>query len=602
MRNDPTNSPAHHDRRQQLIDATRRCISEHGLSNTTLARVAKAAGLSAGIVNFYFHGKQQLLLETLRALSREYREAMSLAFEFGESPLEVLSDVIRVHFSAAICTPEKIAVWYTFSGESSARRDYLKICREHDAQFQESLHSVVAHLCRRSNGKQNATAIARGLEGLLDGYWQDFLYDPKNFDADAAIATCESYVSAFFNAEQHTATVPTFDSTIGDLLAPWTYQSEELLQLEKKYLFKQHWQLAGHTSDIPAAGDYLTFDALGERALVVRGDDGEVRAFHNVCRHRGARLADGSGRCSALVCPFHGWTYRLDGALVGVPAEATFADLDKGQHGLVPLAVEVWMGFVFVCFTGEAPPLAATMQPVEDLLSVYQTHNMQPLADSRFDETHPVNWKVIHDIDNEGYHVPHGHPALQQLYGNDYRDEVAGADAGHGVPVARAYLNEQPGKLWSVRHYQKLLPTFDHLPDEHQRLWLYVALFPNMVLALYPDCMEFYMTVPVDAQKTRLLGAAYSLPDARREVRAAQYLNARINRATYREDNDFVRRLQDGMQSAAFPQPRLSSIEQGVREFHHELQRALPVTTLTNPPAAGTLAQINANMHNDRDL
>ena len=102
-------------------------------------------------------------------------------------------------------------------------------------------------------------------------------------------------------------------------LPGWAYHSEALLELEKEHVFRNHWQIAGHVSDVEEAGDYLTLDVVGERALVVRGKDGEVRAFHNICRHRGSRVvADNQGNCkNALVCPFHGWVYNLDGTLRG---------------------------------------------------------------------------------------------------------------------------------------------------------------------------------------------------------------------------------------------------------------------------------------------
>lgn len=380
-----------------------------------------------------------------------------------------------------------------------------------------------------------------------------------------------------------------------ELLAPWTYQSKEFLDLEIEHLFKNKWLLAGHVSDIPKQRDYLTFAALGEKALIVRGNDQRIRAFHNICRHRGAQLVEGArGQCQhVLICPFHGWTYHLDGRLASVPAEPTFANLDKSETGLVPLSMEIWMGFIFVCFrtTDELVSVAHAMQPVEELLSHYRLHQMQPLAGTRFHQVRPYNWKTIHDIDNEGYHVPLGHPMLQQLYGKNYRD-----DAMEHIPVSYGYLNEQPGKLWSVRHYQKLLPDFTHLPHEHQRLWIYVGIFPSMVFALYPDSMEFYMTLPITTESSRFLGSAYALPDERREAQAARYLNSRINRVTDREDNAFVRRLQNGMKSSAFPTPKLSSLEQGVRQFHKEIQHALPVANLANAPSPGQTAQINHEM------
>ena len=102
-------------------------------------------------------------------------------------------------------------------------------------------------------------------------------------------------------------------------LPAWSYFSKEMLEEEKEHLFRRHWQLICHVNDIPKPGDYTAMDMVGERALVVRGHDGRVRAFHNLCRHRGSRVvADDKGHCrSAIICPFHGWAYNLDGSLRG---------------------------------------------------------------------------------------------------------------------------------------------------------------------------------------------------------------------------------------------------------------------------------------------
>src|SRR5690606_32638065 len=108
-------------------------------------------------------------------------------------------------------------------------------------------------------------------------------------------------------------------------------------------------------------GDYLAFDAVGERALIVRGADGEVRAFHNICRHRGGRVvADDKGHCkNALICPFHGWVYNLDGTLRGAARPRSFPEIDKDAFGLIPLETEIWNGLIFIRFrTGPQPPIA----------------------------------------------------------------------------------------------------------------------------------------------------------------------------------------------------------------------------------------------------
>ena len=149
---------------------------------------------------------------------------------------------------------------------------------------------------------------------------------------------------------------------MSDCLPTWAYSDPELLELEKETIFRKNWLLVGHVNDMPNARDYLTLDAMGERALVIRGNDNQIRGFHNVCRHRGAKLLNSSsGQCAhALTCPFHGWTYQLDGKLIGVPAENTFENLEKSTSGLVPLDLEIWMGFVFIRFNGDGPSLAET--------------------------------------------------------------------------------------------------------------------------------------------------------------------------------------------------------------------------------------------------
>ena len=121
-------------------------------------------------------------------------------------------------------------------------------------------------------------------------------------------------------------------------LPGWTYHSDALLELEKQHLFREHWQIACHVSDLPEPGNYLTLDVVGERALILRDEDGQIRGFHNICKHRGSRLvADERGKCrNALVCPFHGWVYNLDGTLRGPSRPNSFPPLDKFEFGVMP--------------------------------------------------------------------------------------------------------------------------------------------------------------------------------------------------------------------------------------------------------------------------
>lgn len=377
-----------------------------------------------------------------------------------------------------------------------------------------------------------------------------------------------------------------------DGLAWWTYFNTELLEVEKDALFRKCWQLACHVSDVPRAGDYLCFDIVGERALIVRGKDGVVRAFHNVCRHRGSRVvAEAQGQCrSALVCPFHGWSYNLDGTLRSVPQRRTLPDLDPVKHGLVPLDHEIWNGFVFVRFlASDQPPVARLLADFEAEVAPYRPADALPLGGFATDEL-KVNWKAVRDVDNEGYHVAMAHPALHDLYGRGYEDQR------HRSGMARAFaaFNPGPGRLWSVRNYKKLLPEAHHLPESHRRAWWYMGLFPNTVFMLYPDCIGFYQEFPLAVDRTVQRIAYYGLPDDRRETRLARYLSHRIDRSTGEEDKQLISWSWEAMQSSAFAGCILSDLEAGVRDYHDRLRQVIPAMTLEEEPSAGSLAEVNA--------
>ena len=268
-------------------------------------------------------------------------------------------------------------------------------------------------------------------------------------------------------------------------LPGWSYHSPAFLELEKEHLFRKHWQIAGHISDVPAPGDYLTMDAMGERALVVHGRDGIVRGFHNICRHRGSRVvAAEKGTCkNALVCPFHGWVYNLDGTLRGASRPRSFPELDKTEFGLIPLDLEIWMGLIFVRFRkGPQPAVAELMKPFEDEIANYRIADMVPTTGIHT-QTSPVNWKSVRDVDNEGYHVAMAHPALQDLYGSTYFDEPF----VDGLSRSFATYNPHAGRRWSVKNYVRIAPEAVHLPEELRKAWVYYGMFPNTVIAATPE-------------------------------------------------------------------------------------------------------------------
>lgn len=377
-------------------------------------------------------------------------------------------------------------------------------------------------------------------------------------------------------------------------LPGWAYHSEALLALEKRELFVNHWQIACHESDLPLPGAYVSLDLLGERALVLRGQDGAVRAFHNLCRHRGSRVVtEAQGRCrAALVCPFHGWVYNLDGTLRGAARPESFAALDKANFQLKPIECCLWHGLVFIRFSpGPQPPVAELLAPIEADIADYGLARMQP-GGGIWTQTTPVNWKSVRDVDNEGYHVAMAHPALQDLYGPDYRDEPW----QQGLARSVGPFNPAAGRRWSVRQYLRLAGRSDRVPDRLRRCWTYYGIFPNAVIAATPESVQFYQEFPLSSGQTLLRGAIYRHAEESRAERLARYLALRIDRETMAEDVQLTIWSNEAMRSEAFEGFYLSDLERGVRGYHDLLRERLPVLRCAARPSETRLAEMNEEL------
>lgn len=378
-------------------------------------------------------------------------------------------------------------------------------------------------------------------------------------------------------------------------LPAWTYHSPALFELEREHVFLSHWQVAGHENDIPSPGDWLAFDLLGERAVVMRGRDGVVRAFHNLCRHRGARVVDGErGHCKgAIVCPFHGWVYNLDGTLRGAAFPSSFGAMERADFGLKPVELEIFHGFLFVRFKpGPQPSVATLLAPYDADFSAYRTKDIVPVKVQGWSTDLPVNWKSVRDVDNEGYHVPLAHPSLQELYGRHYDDYYV-AD---GLHVSVGLFGDQPGRRWSVRNYIRHAPVEDWLPDRLKRAWTYYGLFPNTVFAFTPEAIQYYHDIPLAPGLTRLTGKLYRQPGEDRARRLARYLAMRIDRDTSAEDQQLSIWSNEAMKSSAFDGFHLSDLEWGLRRHHEGLRRLVPVMTLERAPPEDQVATFNARL------
>jgi phenylpropionate dioxygenase-like ring-hydroxylating dioxygenase large terminal subunit len=368
--------------------------------------------------------------------------------------------------------------------------------------------------------------------------------------------------------------------------------SQELFELECETLFKTHWQFVCHVNEAAEIGAYVTFDVAGERALVIRGHDGILRGFHNLCRHRGSRIVpDARGVCNkAMVCPYHGWAYNLDGGLRGIANRDTFPPMQAEKWGLKPLEMEIWNGLVFIRFqTGPQPAVAEILARFDDEIAPYDLANMVPTDSNSMDDLLAVNWKSVRDVDNEGYHVRQAHPGLHQLYGDGYFDEPY----ANGTSRSVGTFNEAYGHRWSVRKYREILPEAENLPLHQRRQWIYFGMFPNFVLGLYPDSVIYYQEVPQSATQTVQRGMCYRRREESREMKAARYLSGRIDRDTAEEDQMLMVWSCEATKSSAYDGVIFSDLEYGVKTYHDHLRRLLPVMGQPAPPEPGQMAQVN---------
>ncbi|WP_128893200.1 aromatic ring-hydroxylating dioxygenase subunit alpha [Erythrobacter sp. HKB08] len=378
------------------------------------------------------------------------------------------------------------------------------------------------------------------------------------------------------------------DPLDGWSLPAWTYSDEEFFSVEKERIFAPSWQVVCHVSDIPNAGDWHTLDYIGESVIVVRARDGALNAFTNVCRHRGSRIVDGASGCAKkLVCPYHAWTYELDGRLSGVPDSASYPKLDKSKAGLARVDLEVWNGFIFVRLKDDGgPSVAQMMAPYQTMVAPYRFAELEALGRVTL-RPRAVNWKNVGDNYSDGLHIPVAHPGLTRLFGKSY-----GVEAEPHVDRMWGDLMDKASDNWSERLYQRILPPVPHLPEDRQRHWLYFKLWPNVAFDIYPDQVDFMQWLPVGPTECLIREISYVLPDApdyewRREMRAARYLNWRINRQVNAEDTALITRVQQGMESRSFSIGPLSDKEVCLKNFCKRVRELIPEARLEHRPAAG---------------
>jgi choline monooxygenase len=343
------------------------------------------------------------------------------------------------------------------------------------------------------------------------------------------------------------------------LAAPLYFSSETFAE-EKNRIFSCTWQLVGHVHQAAKPGDYFTFDLLGEPLVVVRGEDGILRAFHNVCRHRAGPPATGCGNRKLFRCSYHGWTYRLDGALLVTPEFDGVEDFDPREFGLTPVRLEEWFNLIFVNLDEEAEPLIASLGNLPAQAGKFEFGNMKFFERRAYDMK--CNWKTYVDNYLEGYHLPSVHPGLnRELNYNEYVVEPAARHVRQWSPIRGA----QPGDAAPRRYRQA---REDLTAD-------YFWVFPNWMLNCYPDNVSVNMILPLEPERTLAIFEWY-LPKKALGSEAARKSVA-FSDEIQGEDIAICEVVQKNLHSRSYTSGRYSvKQEKGVHAFHRIYRELMP--------------------------
>jgi len=323
--------------------------------------------------------------------------------------------------------------------------------------------------------------------------------------------------------------------------ARW-YTDAAFLEAEQRAVFGRTWQAVGHADWVAAPGSYFACEITGEPILVARGKDGRLRAFSNVCRHRGSLLAEGQGQASAIRCPYHAWTYSLDGRLLSQPEFEGVEDWDRSKVCLPQFQVEAWGPFVFVNLDPQAPPLAEVLGAIPGEIARIGCPLGELKSSCRRDYVIQCNWKVYIDNYLEGYHLPAAHPGLNRLL--DYSQ--------YRVETFRTYSSQ-------------IAPMRDAVAAA-----LYYWIFPNFMLNVYPDNLSSNIILPMGPDRTLTIFEWFGYGGE--VAQAAIDFSDEIQR----EDIRICESVQRGLRSRNYSQGRFSvKRENGVHHFHGLLDEYL---------------------------
>jgi choline monooxygenase len=350
--------------------------------------------------------------------------------------------------------------------------------------------------------------------------------------------------------------------------APW-YFDERLAQLERESVFAANWQVAGHVDQVKEPGQFFTIDVNNEPLVVVRGDDGKLRAFYNVCRHHAAAVVpEAQGWAKNFRCPYHGWTYGNDGALKGMVEFEGVCNFDRADNGLVPVRVDTWENFVFVNLYGRAAPLSEFLGKVPDLVAPLKITETLKYFDRRI-YTLNCNWKVY--VDNYldgGYHVPHAHKGLSSVVEyTKYTIENFERACRQSSPL------DSSGALESS------------IGATRQGTAFYLWVYPNFMLNAYSGVMDTNIVLPLGVNKCAVIFDYYFADTSPAAAKHNQESIA-VSEKVQDEDMAICDSVQRGLRSRAYVAGRLSLRREAGEHLFHRLLHADMTEALARPMAA----------------
>jgi len=358
------------------------------------------------------------------------------------------------------------------------------------------------------------------------------------------------------------------------------FTSEGIFRREQERIFARRWLCAGHVSELSAPGSYLLFELGTESVILLRDRGGGLRALHNVCRHRGSRLClEPAGELGgAIRCPYHAWTYELDGTLRAAPNMAEVAGFERTDHALFAASLTDWEGLLFVhlgaepeAFERELPVLAGRFERwrIGELVRVHRTaYEVE------------ANWKLLFHNYSECYHCPTVHPHLNRL--TPYRNTSNDLDEG-GVLGGPMWMTHADGSM--TMGGERCAPLLPGLGDGDRGHVRYYTVFPSMFLSLHPDYVLVHRARPLSPTRTRIVCDWLFHPEA---VAAPGFDPAPAIEfwdLTNRQDWELCANAQKGVSSRAYRPGPYADLESQLAAFDREYLRALDVEGPVRPTA-----------------